>query len=238
MQTAETVLALYQDRGRRGLPLEDIYRQLFNRDHYLRAYGRIYRNAGAMTPGTTPETVDAMSLEKIDKIIDALRREVYRWTQDPEDVHPERNGKLRPSHPDMPFILHSFTCGLRLEPAWQAGSVDSGTFPDSSSREVGARIPAYPAAAFIPTTASPATPNRLFNCAVTSGSPGPTHAPRVVARIPSRRPFLHHSAMVDTVTFRAVAASGRESRPATDRPAAALPPRAAPVPAARTGCDP
>lgn len=96
MQTAETVLALYQDRGRRGLPLEDIYRQLFNRDHYLRAYGRIYRNTGAMTPGTTPETVDAMSLEKIDKIIDALRREVYRWTPVRRTYIPKKNGKLRP----------------------------------------------------------------------------------------------------------------------------------------------
>lgn len=96
MQTAETVLALYQDRGRRGLPLEDIYRQLFNRDHYLRAYGRIYRNDGAMTPGTTPETVDAMSLEKIDKIIDALRREVYRWTPVRRTYIPKKSGKLRP----------------------------------------------------------------------------------------------------------------------------------------------
>ena len=42
---------------------------------YLRAYGRIYRDDGAMTPGSTPETVDAMSLEKIDVIIDALRHE-------------------------------------------------------------------------------------------------------------------------------------------------------------------
>lgn len=50
MATAETVLAVYSDRGRRGLPLEGVYRQLFRRDLYLRAYGRIYRNAGAMTP--------------------------------------------------------------------------------------------------------------------------------------------------------------------------------------------
>lgn len=33
-----------------------------------------------MTPGATSETVDAMSLEKIDAIIDALRHERYRWT--------------------------------------------------------------------------------------------------------------------------------------------------------------
>ena len=77
MATAETVMAVYSDRGKRGLPLEGVYRRLYSRDLYLRAYGRIHRNNGAMTPGVTAETVDAMSLEKIDGIIDALRREAY-----------------------------------------------------------------------------------------------------------------------------------------------------------------
>ena len=75
MRNAETILGVISERGRRRLPLEDIYRQLFNRDLFLRAYGRIYRNDGAMTPGATPETVDAMSLEKIDAIIGLLRQE-------------------------------------------------------------------------------------------------------------------------------------------------------------------
>ncbi len=30
MRNAETVLGIIHNRGRRGLPLEDIYRQLFN----------------------------------------------------------------------------------------------------------------------------------------------------------------------------------------------------------------
>lgn len=32
MRTAETVLGVIRERGTRGVPLEDIYRQLFNRD--------------------------------------------------------------------------------------------------------------------------------------------------------------------------------------------------------------
>lgn len=80
MRDAETILGIIHDRGTRGLPLEDIYRQLFNPQLYLHAYGRIYRNAGAMTPGATAETVDGMSLEKIGAIIDAVRHERYRWT--------------------------------------------------------------------------------------------------------------------------------------------------------------
>jgi group II intron reverse transcriptase/maturase len=80
MRTAETVLSVIQERGRRGLPLEDIYRQLYNPNLYLRAYARLYANKGAMTPGTTEETVDGMSLAKIEKIINDLRYERYRWT--------------------------------------------------------------------------------------------------------------------------------------------------------------
>ena len=94
MRNAETVLGVISERGRRRLPLEDIYRQLFNRDLYLRAYGRIYRNDGAMTPGSTPETVDAMSLEKIDAIIDALRQERYRWTPVRRTYIPKKSGEV------------------------------------------------------------------------------------------------------------------------------------------------
>lgn len=79
MRTATTILGIIQERGKQGLPLERVYRLLFNRDLYLMAYGKIYRNAGAMTPGSTPETVDEMSLKKIDTIIEAVRSERYRW---------------------------------------------------------------------------------------------------------------------------------------------------------------
>jgi retron-type reverse transcriptase len=43
------------------------------------AYGKIYRNAGAMPKGSTAEPADGMSLAKIDAIIEAVRYERYRW---------------------------------------------------------------------------------------------------------------------------------------------------------------
>lgn len=79
MRKAETVLGIIHERGKRGLPLEDVYRQLFNPDLFLLAYGRIYRNSGSLTPGVTDETVDGMSKAKIDAIIHDLRYERYRW---------------------------------------------------------------------------------------------------------------------------------------------------------------
>src|SRR5690348_8207690 len=96
MQNAETVLGVLRERGRRGLPLEELYRQLFNPQLYLLAYGRIYANKGAMTPGASGETVDGMSLGKIERIIDALRHERYRWSPAKRIYIPKKSGKLRP----------------------------------------------------------------------------------------------------------------------------------------------
>jgi hypothetical protein len=96
MQSAETVLGVLRERGRRGLPLEELYRQLFNPQLYLLAYGRIYANDGAMTPGVTGETVDGMSLGKIGRVIDALRHERFRWSPVRRVHIPKRNGGRRP----------------------------------------------------------------------------------------------------------------------------------------------
>jgi group II intron reverse transcriptase/maturase len=96
MQNAETVLGVLRERGRRGLPCDELYRQLFNPQLYLLAYGRIYSNQGAMTPGVTPETVDGMSLGKIDRIIETMRHERYRFRPARRVYIPKRNGKRRP----------------------------------------------------------------------------------------------------------------------------------------------
>jgi group II intron reverse transcriptase/maturase len=95
MQSAETVLGVLHERGRRGLPLERLYRQLFNPRLYLVAYERLHSNAGAMTAGVTGETVDGMSLGKIDGIIGAVRAERWRWSPVKRIYIPKRNGKLR-----------------------------------------------------------------------------------------------------------------------------------------------
>src|SRR5687767_13306533 len=96
MQNAETVLGVLRERGRRGLPVDELFRQMFNPQLYLLAYGRIYSNHGAMTAGVTQETVDGMSLGKIGRIIDAMRHERYRFSPARRVYIPKRNGKRRP----------------------------------------------------------------------------------------------------------------------------------------------
>ena len=96
MQSTKALLDIYQKRGTKGLPLERVYRQLFNPELFLRAYGKIYRNDGAMTRGTTAETVDGMDLQRIHNIIGFLRWERYKWTPVRRTEIPKANGKMRP----------------------------------------------------------------------------------------------------------------------------------------------
>lgn len=96
MRNAETVLNIIRGRGQRGLPIERIYRLLYNRELYLLAYSKIYANDGSMTKGATNETVDGMTVAKIDAIIEALRFERYHWTPVRRIYIPKKNGKQRP----------------------------------------------------------------------------------------------------------------------------------------------
>jgi group II intron reverse transcriptase/maturase len=95
MQSAETVLDVLRERGRRGLPCDELYRQLFNPQLYLLAYGRIYSNEGAMTPGADAETADGMTVGKIERITDALRHERYRFKPVRRHYIPKKDGKQR-----------------------------------------------------------------------------------------------------------------------------------------------
>ena len=96
MRTAQTVLTVIQERGKQHKPIERVYKLLFNRDLYLNAYAKLYPNNGAMTKGVTEETVDGMSIQKIDRMIELLREEKYQWKPARREYIPKKNGKKRP----------------------------------------------------------------------------------------------------------------------------------------------
>lgn len=96
MQSAEIVLNIISEKSKNNEQLNRIYRHLYNPEFYLRAYQNLYANNGAMTKGATQETVDGMSLIKIEKIINKLRKEEYRWTPVRRTYISKKNGKLRP----------------------------------------------------------------------------------------------------------------------------------------------
>lgn len=96
MQKAEKVLGIISKSGENGLPIERVYRLLYNRELYLMAYQNIYSNNGAMTKGITIETVDGMSINRVDEIIEKVKQEAYRWTPVRRTYIPKKNGKTRP----------------------------------------------------------------------------------------------------------------------------------------------
>ncbi len=99
MQKAEVVLGVLRERGRKGLPRTQLYRQMFNKDLYLLAYGNIYSNQGAMTPGASEETADGMSEEKIEQIIGLMRQRKIPVLPGPPRLHPEEEWEAPPSRP-------------------------------------------------------------------------------------------------------------------------------------------
>ncbi|ASI67068.1 reverse transcriptase [Streptococcus agalactiae] len=96
MRTAKTILTVIHERGKQNKPLERVYKLLFNRELYLIAYAKLYPNNGAMTKGVTEETIDGMSIQKIDMIIEQLRQETYYWRPARREYIPKKNGKHRP----------------------------------------------------------------------------------------------------------------------------------------------
>jgi group II intron reverse transcriptase/maturase len=125
MQTAEVVLGVLHERGRKGLPCTQLYRQMFNKDLYLLAYGNIYSNSGAMTPGASTETADGMSEDKIEQVMQAMRHERYRFAPARRTYIPKKNGKLRPlGLPSWSGKLAGEVVRLLLEAYYEPGFSD------------------------------------------------------------------------------------------------------------------
>lgn len=96
MRETTTIHELIRERGRKGLKLERLYRLLYNPDLYEHAYGKLYRNKGARTPGVDGETVDGMSKQKIAGMIEDIRKETYRWKAVRREYILKKDGELRP----------------------------------------------------------------------------------------------------------------------------------------------
>lgn len=75
---------------------ERLYRILFNEEMYYVAYQRIYAKQGNMTAGSDGETIDGMSLVRIEKLIASLKDETYQPNPSRRTYIPKKNGKMRP----------------------------------------------------------------------------------------------------------------------------------------------
>lgn len=97
MRSPENVLNSLQKHSENPeYKYERIYRNLFNREMFLQAYQNIYSSQGNMTAGTDGKTIDAMSIERIDRLIATLKDESYKPYPSRRVYIPKKNGKKRP----------------------------------------------------------------------------------------------------------------------------------------------
>ncbi|MFS0987436.1 reverse transcriptase domain-containing protein [Enterococcus durans] len=73
-----------------------LYRNLFNEEFFLIAYGKLAPNSGNLTEGISKETIDGFKLEKITKLIEDLKNERYQPKPVKRIYIPKKNGKQRP----------------------------------------------------------------------------------------------------------------------------------------------
>ena len=95
MQKPEVVLDILNFRSKQNLEIRDIYRCLFNKEWYLLAYNKLANNKGSLTSLEGGETIDGMSLKRIDSIIEEMKFERYKWGKLHQIDIPKKNGSFR-----------------------------------------------------------------------------------------------------------------------------------------------
>ena len=97
MRSPNTVLdSLTKQSTRENYKFERIYRNLYNVEFYLMAYAKIYAKEGNMTQGVDGQTIDGMSLERIERLIESLKDCSYQPKPSKRVYTPKKNGGKRP----------------------------------------------------------------------------------------------------------------------------------------------
>lgn len=97
MRNPEVVLGNLASKAKEpNYTFQRIYKNLYNMEFFLKAYDKIYAKEGNMTKGTDEKTIDGMSLERIEKIVESLKDETYKPNPAKRVYIPKSNGGKRP----------------------------------------------------------------------------------------------------------------------------------------------
>jgi group II intron reverse transcriptase/maturase len=89
-------LDVIRNASKEGKIITDCYRLMYKKELWIKAYAKLYPNSGNLTKGTTEETIDGFSLQKIDEIIEELKAGTFRFAPVRRVYIPKANGKKRP----------------------------------------------------------------------------------------------------------------------------------------------
>src|SRR3546814_415560 len=81
--------------SRAGKRINGLHRLMRSRCLYERAYDRVSRNRGAMTPGVDGQTFDGMTLARLDRLVQSVAEGRYRPRPVRRVYIPKGNGKMR-----------------------------------------------------------------------------------------------------------------------------------------------
>ncbi|GEN82338.1 maturase [Sporosarcina luteola] len=73
-----------------------LYRNLYNKEFYFEAYAKLYKNKGSNTKGINDDTIDGMSVKRIEKLIEKLKNQTYQPNPARRTYIPKKDGKTRP----------------------------------------------------------------------------------------------------------------------------------------------
>lgn len=94
MRNPENVLnSLSKHSGNLNYKFERLYRVLFNEEMFYVAYQNIYSKTGNMTAGADGKTIDGMSIDRVEQLIDSLKNETYQPNPSKRTYIPKKNGK-------------------------------------------------------------------------------------------------------------------------------------------------
>ncbi|MFB8424636.1 reverse transcriptase domain-containing protein [Priestia megaterium] len=97
MQTPDIILGILSKNSQDDkYVFKDLYRYLYNKDFYIKAYAKINSNPGNMTPGTDNETIDGFSTEKVDALIKEIKDLSYQPKPARRTYIDKKNGGKRP----------------------------------------------------------------------------------------------------------------------------------------------
>lgn len=88
-------LRVYRNASQKGNIITDCYRLMYKKELWMKAYAKLYPNGGNLTKGTSNETIDGFSLQKIDDIIEQLQAGTFRFAPVRRVYIPTSNGKKR-----------------------------------------------------------------------------------------------------------------------------------------------
>lgn len=98
MKNPEMVLKnLFQhSQENKDYVFERLYRNLYNKEFYIKAYTQLYTSHGSATPETDGKTLDGFDDETIKELMEQLKSEQYQAKPAKKIYIPKKNGRLRP----------------------------------------------------------------------------------------------------------------------------------------------